>query len=535
MRRAPAPTLLLTLLLLVSSGDGFASAKPAPTANQVAPSAAGALAQGGSPRTQASGWATHNDPKGFAMDAPPGWSFSSDPRGGRVVVQGPQGEQVVVWPLSVEQSLDARRAQALVQQLARQVDAQMPWGTATAVSGAVRTIAKGPQRSGAAMMTWSSGPTGTQVLFYCVEAPAGAYRAETDTFASILKSFRVVPAAAPGAPTAKPIGATKFVTWTDPRENAFTISIPEGWKAVGGAYRLSATDVRIGVVLGSPDGQMRVLLGDSNLGTFIEPNQMMAYAGLREGGYYGLGDGSQLLIERYLTGQQFAQTYARMYVSRECSGLQIASNNARPDLAETFLQAARAEGMPRPQLTAGDVTFTCTMGATAVRGTLVTATLLPFPGQSGLWYVYRLYGYLATPERQQDAEKVSQQGVQSFRINPQWQAQQQQIAGAAVAADNARSQQIRARAMQAIQEDQRQTSDIIMKGWEQRSQVYDEISRRRENAILGTLDVIDPETGARYKIDNYSDYHWMNNQGYIAGNNTGSSPGPDWHELITLP
>ena len=39
-----------------------------------------------------------------------------------------------------------------------------------------------------------------------------------------------------------------------------------------------------------------------------------------------------------------------------------------------------------------------------------------------------------------------------------------------------------------IQEDQRQTSDIIMKGWEQRSQVYDEISRRRENAILGTLD-----------------------------------------------
>jgi hypothetical protein len=126
-------------------------------------------------------------------------------------------------------------------------------------------------------------------------------------------------------------------------------------------------------------------------------------------------------------------------------------------------------------------------------------------------------------------------GVQSFRVNPQWQAQQQQIAGAAVAADNARSQQIRARAMQAIQEDQRQTSDIIMKGWEQRSQVYDEISRRRENAILGTLDVVDPESGARYKVDNYSDYHWMNNEGYIGGNNTGSSPGPDWRELITLP
>jgi hypothetical protein len=62
---------------------------------------------------------------------------------------------------------------------------------------------------------------------------------------------------------AAPMGAIKFVAWTDPHENAFTISIPERWKAVGGAYGLSATDVPIGVVLGPPDGQMRVLLGDS--------------------------------------------------------------------------------------------------------------------------------------------------------------------------------------------------------------------------------------------------------------------------------
>jgi hypothetical protein len=165
----------------------------------------------------------------------------------------------------------------------------------------------------------------------------------------------------------------------------------------------------------------------------------------------------------------------------------------------------------------------------------IAATIRPFPGASGLWYAYRLYGYLATAGREQDALHVAEQAVQSVRINPQWQAQQQQIAGAAVAADNARSQQIQQRAMQAIQEDQRQTSDIIMKGWEQRSRTYDEISRRRENSILGTVDVVDPESGRHYKIENYSDYHWMNNQGTIAGNNTGSSPGPDWRELVTLP
>jgi hypothetical protein len=58
-------------------------------------------------------------------------------------------------------------------------------------------------------------------------------------------------------------------------------------------------------------------------------------------------------------------------------GLQIAFNSAPPDLAETFLQAVRAEGMPRPQLTASDITFTCTIGDTAGQGTVV----LPLPGQ----------------------------------------------------------------------------------------------------------------------------------------------------------
>ena len=489
-------------------------------------------ASGQSTRPLPVGWVTHNDAKGFAVDTPPGWNFTTNTRAGRIVLQGPRNEQVVVWPASIQQALDAQGAATLVRQLARQVDAQAPWSAATPIGGAVRTISKGPQRSGAAMMIWSSGAAETSVLFYCVEAPTKAYPTDADTLAAILRSFRIVQ----GTPAAaKPTESLAFTTWTDPRENAYSVSVPQGWQTVGGSYRLSATDIRSGLVTASPDQQIRVMLGDSNLGTFIQPNLMMAYAGLREGMYYGLGDGSKLLIQRYIKGQQFARLYAQMYVSRRCSGVQIASNNARADLAANWVQRTRSEGMPNAQLTAGDVTFTCSIEGTSVHGMFVSATVLPFPATSGIWYVYRLYGYLAAPGREQEAERVAEQVVQSLRINPQWQVQQQQIANAAVAADNARSQQIRQRAMQAIQEDQRETSDLIMKGWEQRQKTYDEISRRRENALLGTVDVVDPETGQQYKIENYSDYHWMNNQGVIAGNNTGSSPGLDWHELVTLP
>jgi len=523
MRKVRASTISLHCLMLVLPDRVLAvSCVGASAAAQVRPA----------------GWTTHNDARGFAVDMPPGWSFSSDVRAGRILVQGPRGEQIVVWPASMQQKLDARGAAALVLQLARQVDGQMPWGTASAASGAVRTIAKSPQRSGVAVMRWSNEPNGSSIALYCVEAPTSSYPAEQDTFAAILRSFRVVsdapaPATVANSRTAAASGPITYVTWTDPYEGAYSLSVPQGWKVVGGAHRLAATDVRSGVTLASPDGQIRVILGDTRLGTFIGPTPMMAYAGMREGTYYRLGDGSQLLIRRYVDGQQFARDYVHVYVSPECSGVQMISNNARADLSSALGEKARAEGMPNVRLAAGDASFTCSISGTPVRGMIVAATLaIP---QSTMWYAYRLYGYLAAPGREQDAERVVEQSVQSIRINPQWLGRQQQIANNAVAADTARSQQFQHETQQAIARDEQQTSDMIMKGWQERSQTYDEIARRRENAILGTVDVVDPSTGQRYKIDNYSDYHWMNNSGVIAGNNTGDAPGPDWHRLTTLP
>jgi prophage DNA circulation protein len=91
------------------------------------------------------------------------------------------------------------------------------------------------------------------------------------------------------------------------------------------------------------------------------------------------------------------------------------------------------------------------------------------------------------------------------------------------------------RVLEAIAADQQKTSDMMMKSYQNQSKAYDEVARRRENAILGTVDVVDPSNGKQYKIDNYSDYHWMNNQGVIAGTKTDTSPGFDWHQMVDLP
>jgi hypothetical protein len=444
----------------------------------------------------------------------------------------------VIWPMFLErQQLDARGAAALLQQLARGVNGQMPWATPETSANVVRVVAKTSQRNATAMLSWAAGTGGTSVYLYCVEAPAEVYRSSADSFVRILKSFHIVqdPSVKNAGASASGAPALNFVNWNDPHEGAFSVAVPQAWQVIGGAYRLSATDVRYALTMASPDGQLRVTVGDSNIPIYTEPTPMLASAGLREGGYYMIGDGTRMEIRRYIAGQKYVYSYVEAFVRRQCDDVRIVSNNVRPDLAAKFTQFARNEGANTAQLTAGDAVFTCSLNGNAVQGKYIAVTALLAPGQSPLWAVYRLYGYISTSARQEDAIKVVTEAVQSWKFNPQWEAQQRGTANAAVQQDNMRSQQIRSRALQAIAEDQRQTSEIITKGYEQRQKIYDEISRKRENAILGTLDVVDPQTGSRFKVSNYGDYHYLSNEGYIYSTNSANSPGPNLRELITLP
>lgn len=490
------------------------------------------------PGRAATGWATHNDPAGFSVETPEDWRVARGAASGKVVIQGQHGERTVIWPMYLErQQLDARGAGALLQKLARGVDSQLPWTAPEAVSKVVRVTAKTPQRNAAAMLSWAAGADGTSVFLYCVEAPPDVYRNSADAFVHVLRTFHIVQDPSmknAAAANASGSGALNFVAWNDPREGAFSVGVPQGWRVIGGAYRMSATDVRYSLAMASPDGQVHVAVGDANIPLYTPPTQMLAMAGLREGGIYGLGDGTKMEIRRYIPGQQYAHYYVDGVVRRQCSDLRITANNARPDLAAKFTPMARQEVITA-QLTGGDAIFTCTLHGQAMQGKYIAVTALLGSGQSAMWTVYRLYGYIAAPGREEDAVKAVTEALASWKFNPQWEAQQRGISNAAVQQDNQRSQQIQSRARAAIAEDQRQTSEIINKGWEQRQKVYDEISRKRENAILGTLDVVDPESGRSYKVSNYGDYHYMSNDGYIYSTNSANSPGPGLRELITLP
>jgi hypothetical protein len=485
-------------------------------------------------------WTTDMDPAGFRVDLPSIWNVSKVRATGQIVVRGMHGEEVMIWPLRLKQpELDARGASSLIQELARKFDVLMPWGSVQTAHNSARVIGLGAQRSAAAVLSWANNPSGASVYFYAAEAPGDLYSQSVDSFAAVMKSFQVVqdpslkslPAGASGSANTK----MSFVKWSDPHEGAFTVSVPQGWQVIGGTYRLSTEDVRYGVVLESPDGQVRASIGDSVVGAFTQPTQALAATGLREGGYQTLTDGTRVEVLRYLSGQQFARSYVETLVSRQCSKPQIVSNNTREDMAANFGQSAANEGFVDALLTAGDVSFTCNLDGRPVKGKLIAATIRMAPNVSPLWFVYRLFGYIASTGREQDGENVLMQMIQSWRLSPEWQAAQKDAAAPAVQPDNARTQEIRERAQEAIVEDQRQISDMIARSSVQRQRAYDQIDRKLQSSILGTFDVVDPDTGTQYRLNNFSDYHYLSNEGYLYSANSADASGSSLREMISLP
>jgi hypothetical protein len=108
----------------------------------------------------------------------------------------------------------------------------------------------------------------------------------------------------------------------------------------------------------------------------------------------------------------------------------------------------------------------------------------------------------------------------TYQENPQWMAMQQNVTAAT---------------SRIVTQTQQEVSKMISDTFAYRNQVDDEISRRRQNATLGTVDVIDADTGRQFKVENSSNYYWLDNHGVIAGTQTDTKPGWDFRQMAALP
>lgn len=467
------------------------------------------------------GWKAHQDPAGFAVTLPPAWKVARETASGRIELRGPAAERILIWPVFVPAGLDARSASAILRKLVGSLAPQASWGLPQAAGpSAIRMPGHKAGSIALAALAWVPSPRGCAAFLYLIEAPEGSWRQSEETFARILGSL----AFAGPSSGARAGPRLAYVRWNDPRENAFSLEVPEGWQIQGGLYRMASVDVRGAWQAVSPAGDIVITGGDPELPPFTEPTHMLAMTGFPEGSWYSPGYGVRMLVRRYMPGALFAREYVSARAARYCTDVVITANRDLPE-AVAAINAVYAQHQAfgvAMRLSAGEAAFTCRHQGRPARGYYFAGTQLTqvagMPG--GLWRAEYLAGFVALEDKLELAREVFDHILRSIEVNPQWMAMQQNIT---------------ASTSRIVSQTHAEISRIIEDSYWKRQAVMDELGRRRSNAILGVEDVIDPVTGRELKVESGSNYYWIDHRGTIVGTETHTRPSIDFREMIRLP
>ena len=468
-------------------------------------------------------WEQHSSPLGFAVQHPRGW-----------------GVQTVSDMAVAVHSADKRTIALAVPFLAQPgMSAQQYAGQAPGVVAAIlpqgRIVRSGqwsqtPDEVLATMSYDAGGQPGHAALLcsvfsrsgmlYVIAAPQDQYAAAQPVLIQVLRSFRFTqPAARPAGAGAPAAGAIRYVSWTDPNQQAFTVEVPAGWQATGGMYHRNAVDPRAFLQVKSPGDEVLITSGDPNVPVCKLPDGSPFFP---EGSDYSPGYGVAMKVRRYVRGADFAREYVLTKLAATFQNIQITGGRERPDVVQAFAAIYARYNSPIVQtnLTMGEATFTCQYQGKPLVGYWFAGTELTTTNMGGaaggIWHVPHLIGFVAVPQKAALAQEVMTHMVGSTRLNPQWVAMQQGLT---------------ANVSGIVADTNAAISKIITDKYAYQQGAKDNASRNWSNMMLGQEDLVDPATGQKYRAASGHNYYWAGPGGDVVGTNTHARPDIDFTPL----
>jgi hypothetical protein len=368
---------------------------------------------------------SYTDPGGFSVNLPPGWQVQKFQQG-YVRMHSPDGQRfLLVLPIlgrSADCSTLLRRTFASSWAAfpgARGVEVA-PVAGSRGLATARFTFRDGGSRGSVLCAETSSG-TG---MFYALGAPAATFAQEAPAMVAVLRSFRYGGAArsAAGGAAAGPVTLPRMMQWQEPRELAYTMQVPEGWRVSGGLTRLDASHAKSGVEIASPDGQAVLRFGDARLATCTVPGQGMA----------SMPSSGGLNLCPYQTGRQAGEMYLQRTLAREwgVEGLQLISSKDRPDLSQAADRGPAQFGLQVRNAFA-EIHFRGTRRGAPVEGALLANTqmMASVQGQNFILGTYTtdVHGFLAPPARVPEVAAISGHVVATTRWSVEWYQREQRI------------------------------------------------------------------------------------------------------------
>jgi len=463
-------------------------------------------------------WVQHDPKIGVSLSHPRGWHVRATNDQGVVEIVD-SAVRVVVWPVFVRGPLERDTPEKLLRAICRRMSPQSRWQAVPFdQTRAVKLIAHSDDLVRTAGLAWSPSKFGNAAFFYLLEASPASYARNAANMVRLLQSVRV----RGSAPSGMHGDAIRFVEWRDPNENAFSAEVPANWKIGGGMRRVAAVDTRFAMEAVSPDGLVRMYVGDADIPPYTLPNQLLQRGGFTEGAWYSPGFGVTFKVARYLPGAEFASEYARSRVAAGMDGFELTQSRPRADVTQKIQAVYQkySNGFLRLQFDGGEARYTCRAGQQPLEGYAFAGIVLVEQDVGGMWSVDCNYGFLAPPERVPEAASVLSRTLTTYRLNPHWANMQSHLT---------------ANVSQIVSETGQHIAQTIDDAFQFRRETVDEHLRRYCNAILEVEDAIHPVTGEPYRLESGNNYYWADQRGHTIGTDVYQRPDINFHELIRLP
>lgn len=400
------------------------------------------------------------------MNRPPGWSL--DEQGGRVLSVAPDGGALV----AVE-PVGGRSEVEILQRLA----ASSRVGPLIGVQGVTLRGSEMRLRG-----QWQGRPMEAQAMvalrggfgtLYLVGARPGYLHGQLPQLVRMLESLRLGSAA-----------SGRYQRHSEPREQAYSVELPQGWRTEVGLFRAGALDIRTEASAVTEGATL--FLGDRNLGNYVVPNAFMASLGFREGSLYNPSGISAMMLLRYLPGAQLAQ----YWLGKRLPAARPLAQRDRPDLAQqTAQQRYRAGNVMRATLHAGELEFEFQ----GQRGQVFAVTEVYPVADTHNWTVVSLYGYFAAPEKTVAAREALAHALSTLRLNLNWLA---------------RERRMQREEAQAAVDTMQYVNNVFRATMAERSAANDQRARVMGDLLSGTFRVVDPLTGETATVQAGSNFYY---------------------------
>lgn len=518
---------------------------------------------GGETTTMSDGWEQYHDARlGFVLEHPAGWTVKT--QGYTILAQSADGSSLVmvegfaakpgetakahVGNISGSHPtlFPAARFERIAQQpsQADQVVGALSFKNARGQSGQARVLCMVYQGSG---------------MLYAMSSPNDSFMNDRATLLRVLMSIRFgvsanSPAAAGGRAPAKGASTAankglRFVSWSDPKEHAYSVEVPQGWTVDGGAFRVEPSDVRMMNRVISPEKDMMVQIGNENIpATLLVPTPLMlrTYRGVAEGVPFSPNHMSQMMFLHYMPALDYNKWYLDNVVKQGVDEISISreSDMAEPSQRLTQEMNSKAGAGAQFKVTVAQTEFKGRSKQTGkpVIGILISKVTVQANRSNPeviAWNAQPAIMMCVADDRQEARQQMLAEILkrlnQSYREDPAYAArasQQMNRDTAVLAQQGAAAIQQSRETTAAIARNAEANRQSIMGSYWAKTGAQNSYNEKFNDYLGNRTGVSDPNTGQQYKVGSgYSNYYLDPRSNTIIGTNSTDRPPVDFTVL----